>query len=75
MIASTIRHDTTGRAIVAYLSAVDAVRQTARIVDYMALMHFVERGTTEAALKYLIQADAIERVAYGRYRRRSDKQP
>lgn len=75
MIASTIRHDTTGRAIVAYLSAVDAVRHVAHIAEYMALMHFVDRGTTRARLEWLVQAGKIERVAYGRYRRRSDKQP
>lgn len=70
MIHTTIRHDATGRSIVAYLSAVSSARQAHEICAYMALMHATSADCVRAALMTLTARGSIERLRRGWYRRR-----
>lgn len=63
----TIRHDRTGRTIVAYLATVEGVRWIRHIVGYMQLLHHTPPGCTRQALSDLVRRGSIARVGYGRY--------
>jgi hypothetical protein len=65
----TIRHDTTGRAIVAYLATVATSRTTRHLAAYMTLMHSTPPHCTLQALSDLAQRGMIMRVRRGRYQR------
>lgn len=66
---ATIRHDSTGRTIAAYLAAVEGTRWIRHIVGYMQLLHSTPAGCTRQALADLAQRKVIIRVARGRYQR------
>jgi hypothetical protein len=64
-----IRHDRTGRAIVAYLAAAEGSRWVRHIVGYMNLMHATPAGCTRQMLCDLVQRGEIERTRRGHYQR------
>jgi hypothetical protein len=68
MMRTTIRHDVTGRAIVAYLAAAGAVRQYRHIARYMQLMHATSHNCTMVTLRTLARRGAVEKVRRGWYR-------
>ena len=70
MLRATIRHDSPSRSIMAYLASIDGAVAHARIVAYMALMHYVSENLTCVTLKHLKDRGQIERVRRGCYQSR-----
>lgn len=66
----TIRHDRTGRCILAYLALYDRPVKTAQVVTYMALMHYAAPGIVRQVLRYHTGLGMIEHVRRGWYQRK-----
>ena len=65
----TIRHDATGRTIIAYLALFDQALPAHRIVRYMELMHAMSGECVRVMLKYYADRGIIARVRRGWYQR------
>lgn len=63
----TIRHNSTRRTIVAYLSLFPYAIDRSRIVRYMYLMHSTAERTTASMLHLLTTAGIIAHVRHGWY--------